>query len=121
MKIEIRKRWTVVNGLRLAHHDLVLLPESEHESQVIDLLGGPDSFIQGQIRLADGYGEHYVLLQPRLTISGDHPDDCREFPESPDLEVRLRHRITVVPNPQRAANPGPRETNQPPMKEGPKQ
>ena len=54
MKIEIRERWTNVNGLRIKHHDLLLIPEIEDESKMLDLLGNPGSYVQGQIRLSDG-------------------------------------------------------------------
>ena len=111
MKIEARTRWTEVNGLKLKHHDLVLLPEGEFESEFLDLLGDPGSYVQGQVRLADGYGQHYLLIQPRLTLRG-HPGAngySREFPEYEELLALTQHRVTVVPNPQRAATPGRRK------------
>lgn len=46
---------------------VVLICESDEESAIIDLLG--DDFskddgipVSGEIRLSDGYGEHYILL-----------------------------------------------------------
>ena len=71
MKLEARERTAWVDGLLLQYHDLLLIPESEEESRLIDLLGLPDSYVQGQIRLADGYGQHYILLQPPFSFSRD--------------------------------------------------
>lgn len=68
MKISVRPRMAKVNGVRLEYNDLVLVPETAEESEFIDLLGQPGSWVQGEIRLADGYGQHYILLHPRMMI-----------------------------------------------------
>ena len=62
MRIETRRR--MHEDHMHYHYDLVLLPESVEESKIINLLGQPDTKLTGEIRLADGYGEHYILLQP---------------------------------------------------------
>lgn len=48
---------------------IICVSESKEESEIIDLLG--DDFtdrdvipITGEIRLSDGYCEHYILLRP---------------------------------------------------------
>lgn len=107
MRIETRKRSTEDDGFTLTHHDLILIPESEDESRLIDLLGQPESFVQGQIRLADGYGDHYILLQPRLTVHT--PSGYREFAESPGIS-QLLDRLTETPESPRPATPGRRKT-----------
>lgn len=76
MRIEPRQR--MVDGrLRLKHHDLCLVAESEDESKILGLLGQPGTTLYGEVRLADGYGEHYLLLQPhhQVLIGGS----TREF------------------------------------------
>lgn len=52
---------------------LVLLPESEDESKLIDeFLCQPegclesDGQVKGKVELADGYGEHYIFLESRV-------------------------------------------------------
>lgn len=109
MNIEVRVRGTNVNGLALTHHDLLFIPDSKKESALLDLLGQPGSYVQGQIRLADGYGEHYMLIQPRFTRYPGPAQATREFPESEELLAMQDHRVTVVPNPPRAATPGRRK------------
>jgi hypothetical protein len=66
MKVEIRK-----TGATPAYQ-LILLP-TEEESKMIDLAFGSkvkddDSIavVTGQVRLSDGYGEHYILLEKNM-------------------------------------------------------
>lgn len=48
---------------------VLLLCESQHESKVIDRLGdkfdvdGKGPSVRGEVRLADGFREHYILLE----------------------------------------------------------
>jgi hypothetical protein len=118
VRIEVRERWTNVNGLRLKHHDLLFVPEIEDESRLLDLLGDPGSYVQGQIRLSDdGYGEHYMLIQPRLTLMKGTHGYSREFPEYDELLALSEHRLVIVPNPQRAETPVQPETQNTPKSE----
>lgn len=64
MKVVARKRKIG----ELYHHDLCLVAEDEQESKVLDLLGQPGTTFSGEVRLADGYGEHYLLIQPKHQI-----------------------------------------------------
>lgn len=43
---------------------LLVIPESEDESKLIDATLGSaiPSDVRGEVTLADGYGQHYVLL-----------------------------------------------------------
>ena len=43
--------------------DLLIIPENEQDSQLIEKLGEVGTKICGEIRLADGYCEHYVLIR----------------------------------------------------------
>ena len=52
----------------LVHADLVVISENEQESRIIDVMGQPGTTFTGEIRLADGYGEHYLLLQPKHIV-----------------------------------------------------
>jgi hypothetical protein len=52
------------DDLQLSHNDLLIILQSEDESKIIDSFGQPGTKFVGEIRLADGYGEHYLLLQP---------------------------------------------------------
>lgn len=61
MKLESRRR-TKPDGSQ--HHDLICIAENETESKIVDLLGQPGTSFIGEIRLSDGYGEHYLLVQP---------------------------------------------------------
>jgi hypothetical protein len=79
MKIESRTRWTDKGTHRLKHYDLLFIAENEEESKALDMLGQPGSFVQGEIRLADGYGEHYLMVQPRMMLQVNQ--DLRLFPE----------------------------------------
>ncbi len=66
MKVESRKRG---NKDGTSYHDIVLISENEEESKILDLLGDrvdADGIIENgeyELRLSDGYGEHYVLLK----------------------------------------------------------
>ena len=66
MRIELRSRLEEVNkgDLQLSHNDLLIIMESEEESKMIDLFGQPGTTFKGEVRLADGYREHYLLIQP---------------------------------------------------------
>lgn len=49
-------------------YEIIAITESEKESQMIDLLGNDFTDrtfipIKGEIRLSDGFGEHYILLR----------------------------------------------------------
>lgn len=62
MRIETRNTF----GLRA----LILIPESSEESLLIDSVVGANvgedgliANVEGQVRLADGYGEHYIRLE----------------------------------------------------------
>lgn len=65
---------------------VVILLESESESKMIDQLGSEvkdgDGFIASgiyEIRLADGYGEHYVVLKDGLASTSDNYHHLYEF------------------------------------------
>ncbi len=49
----------------MGEKSLVLLPENEEESRLIDeyLSKKIPSKVTGEINLADGYGEHYIKLK----------------------------------------------------------
>jgi hypothetical protein len=98
MKIETRKR-NSGGPLNLVHHDLCLIPEDEEESKMIDLLGQPGSVVRGEIRLSDGYGSHYMLVQPSRIIlpSGD----VREFE---GIESELLEALKYIRNYARLAD-----------------
>jgi hypothetical protein len=88
MRIESRKRILRSGGQRqLTHYDLVFISESEDESALFDLLGQPGSTITGQVRLADGYGEHYLLVQPRHTLGDGFSRDFEEHPTGEPLRA----------------------------------
>lgn len=62
MRIETR---IFSRGLPGEKRLLILIPESEEESKIIDATLGdkvPVS-IKGTVALADGYGEHYISLE----------------------------------------------------------
>lgn len=70
MIVQTRKRLkNETEHERVFTYDLVLESGGEEESKLIDLLGntvGDDGLIvtgKFEVRLADGYGEHYVLLK----------------------------------------------------------
>lgn len=67
MKLETRRRITREGLKELVHFDLVLLP-NKAESKLIDQLGQPGTTFTGEVRLADGYGEHYLLVQPKHIV-----------------------------------------------------
>lgn len=71
MRVELRRR--LHSDHQTYHHDLVCIAEGDEESRLIDTAFGDkvgeDGLIAeftGQVRLADGYGEHYLLLQPKV-------------------------------------------------------
>jgi hypothetical protein len=77
MKIESRPRY--IEGkpgdLRLLHHDLAVIAENEDDSKVLDLLGNPGSTFKGEVRLADGHAEHYLLIQPKHILGAGYERD----------------------------------------------
>lgn len=80
MRIELRRRMEPRKhpaDLPLAHNDLLVIMENEDESKVVDELGQPGTKFIGEVRLADGYGEHYLLLQPTHIELGN--GDTREI------------------------------------------
>lgn len=42
---------------------LLFFPEDGPESMALDMLGKPGDHIYGQLRLADGYGEYYMMFK----------------------------------------------------------
>ena len=45
---------------------LLIVPENETESQLIDAMLGNTNLpiaVEGEVTLADGYGEHYIRLE----------------------------------------------------------
>lgn len=62
MKLETR---TFSRGLPTEKRMLVCVVENEEESKMIDYaLGDRVPFeIKGEVKLADGYGEHYISLE----------------------------------------------------------
>jgi hypothetical protein len=56
----------------------VVIFDTEDESKIIDSLGQPGTKFVGEVRLADGYGEHYLLLQPTHVIGKDYERDIPE-------------------------------------------
>jgi hypothetical protein len=77
MLIETRKR-SSNDPLSLAHHDLLIIAVTEADSELLDLMGQPGSTFEGEVRLADGYGEHCLLIRPLLKVL---PDGCAQvFP-----------------------------------------
>jgi hypothetical protein len=86
MRIELRRRiekpilWDEeLEPLKLAHNDLLIIFEKEDESQIIDQFGQPGTKFVGEVRLADGYGEHYLMLQPTHIELGN--GDSRDIPQ----------------------------------------
>ncbi len=66
MKLETRKRTIeMADGRRGVRHDLIVVAEDGGDSGMLDLLGGLGTKICGEIRLSDGYGEHYLLIQSK--------------------------------------------------------
>ena len=79
MRVEVRKRSTMIEGgFTLTHHDLLVIAENQKDSAVLDLLGDVGSRFIGEVRLADGYGEHYLLIQPKVQVGNDG-EVVREF------------------------------------------
>jgi len=66
MKVEIRK-----TGGKPSHQ-LILRPTKKESKLIDEALGskvGEDgliSVVAGQVRLSDGYGEHYILLEKNI-------------------------------------------------------
>ena len=87
MKIETRGRAIVEGENKLVHFDLVLVAENEDESQKIDCVGQPGTTGTFEIRLADGYGEHYVLLQPKHIKGLGWERDIHEITEEEALKL----------------------------------
>jgi hypothetical protein len=52
------------DDLQLSHNDLLIILQSEDESEIIDSFGQPGTRFIGEVRLADDWGEHYLLLRP---------------------------------------------------------
>jgi hypothetical protein len=46
---------------------VILIPENEEESQIIDNYLGAEipTQIEGEVDLSDGYGEHYIRLRKK--------------------------------------------------------
>ena len=68
MRVEKR---TLANGQEEKAKFLILVSENKEESELIDeVMGnkvGKDGFIAvcvGEVRLSDGYAEHYISLEP---------------------------------------------------------
>ena len=53
-------------------YDVILATESEAESKTLDLLGPLGQILVGQVRLADEYGDHYVLLRAEKDDQPEH-------------------------------------------------
>jgi hypothetical protein len=71
MRIELRKRFESKkkeSDLQLSHNDLLIIFENEEESRIIDELGQPGTTFTGEVRSSDGYGEHYLLIQPKVVV-----------------------------------------------------
>lgn len=79
MKLESRRRAVQTPHGPLFHNDLVLIADTEVESLLIDSMGQPGTTFKGEVRLADGYGEHYLLIQP-LHIIGVNWERTIEYP-----------------------------------------
>jgi len=66
MKIQRRRR--MHDDHLTYHYDILLIAETQAESRELDCLGdqvGEDGLIatgKFELRLADGYGEHYIAL-----------------------------------------------------------
>lgn len=67
MRVETRE-FKHLDG-RLRRLNLLVIPESEAESALLDVLTEPSGRVneeahnlKAQTRLADGYGEHYLLI-----------------------------------------------------------
>ena len=80
MRIELRRRMEPKKpgAVQLSHVDLLVILESEDESQLVDKLGQPGTTFTGEVRIADGYGEHYLLIQPTKVV---YTDGEREIPK----------------------------------------
>jgi len=76
--------------LLLTHNDLVVIFETENESQLIDRFGQPGTKFVGEIRLTDGYGEHYLLLQPTHIELGN--GDAREITPQKERKCQFQRR-----------------------------
>lgn len=90
MKIEIRKWNRGTSAKPESVKGIVIISENSVESELIDVLGnkvGKDGLIVnviGEVRLEDGYGQHYIRLEPKITkctVCGSPTDiacsDCR--------------------------------------------
>lgn len=60
MKVELRE---FKNEDRSPKIMVVLACEDEAESKIVDRIGNIGQNVRGEIRLSDGYGEHYILLE----------------------------------------------------------
>lgn len=81
MRLEVRRRYEEKKNeddLQLSHIYLVIIFE-KHESEIIDQFGQPGTKFVGEVRLSDGYGEHYLLIQPTHIELGH--GDTRDIPQ----------------------------------------
>jgi hypothetical protein len=96
MKFEIREnKYTEPKGQRL-----LMISQNQEESRYFDALGnkvvdddGLITNVVGQVRLADGYGEHYVVLMPVTWDAKTSKAIADATGLKVDEEARERHEV----------------------------
>lgn len=76
MKIEDR------TGVFGAGTQIICVCETEGESKLVDLLGKPNSQVEGELRLSDGHGVFYIILRPKPEQGAEQTISCEEKCES---------------------------------------
>ena len=66
MRVEVRveDRTGVMKPADDKTPNIICICEDEAESKIVDLLGKVGARVQGELHLADGYGEFYIRLEP---------------------------------------------------------
>lgn len=63
-----------LTGIMDAGKQIICVCESEAESKIVDLLGKLGAKVEGELCLADGYGQFYILLRPKQILE-DQPQN----------------------------------------------
>ena len=61
MRVECRRFKTRVN--------LLVIPETDAEKELLDEMGPLDTTLEAELRLADGYGEYYLLVKGKEKVT----------------------------------------------------